>query len=77
VVGALLLVLRLFELAWEVLPAFGQTFAFNLADGALVFAFAGVWVALLYWSLNSAPLLPSADLPAVSKETELKVAPQS
>jgi hypothetical protein len=77
VVGALLLVLRLFELAWEVLPAFGQTFAFNLADVALVFAFAGVWVALLYWSLNSAPLLPSADLPAVSKETELKVAPQS
>ncbi|NJO84128.1 MAG: hypothetical protein HC828_15955 [Blastochloris sp.] len=69
-IAALLLVLRVAELIWDVLPNFEANLAFQLWDLALPAAFFGLWVALFLWSLNQSSLLPEP-LPATASSHTL------
>lgn len=64
--AGLLLLLRLAELFWVVMPVFSENFSLQWWDLALPFAFGGLWVALFMWSLGSHSLVPEKD-PALQR----------
>lgn len=60
-VALLLLVLRLAELYWVVMPVFSDSFSLQWWDLALPVGFGGLWVALFLWLLGSHSLVPVND----------------
>lgn len=58
VIAGILLVLRLFELFWTVMPAFIPEFGLQWWDLALPIALGGIWIAVFAWLLLRQPLVP-------------------
>jgi len=58
VIASLLLVLRLAEMYWFVMPTFGAEFTLAWWVIALPLAMGGLWMALFIWSLDGYALVP-------------------
>lgn len=56
-VAVVLLILRVVEMYWVVMPTYYDDFSLVLWDLALPFAIGGIWVALFFWNLNQHPIL--------------------
>ncbi|NJL95297.1 MAG: hypothetical protein HC915_17045 [Anaerolineae bacterium] len=61
VLGGGLLLLRVVEMYWIVMPPFYDNLRIEVWDFALILGFGGFWVALFLWSLARQPLLPEND----------------
>ena len=68
-VVALLLVMRLADLYWIVMPAFHRSIALNWLQFSVPLAQGGIWTAAFLWQLKKRPLLP---LGAPNLEAALK-----
>ncbi len=70
IVALLVLIMRLVDTYWMVLPAFGGgNIRLNWMDVALPFGMGGVWFAYFLWQLERMPLLPVHD-PRMEEITE-------
>lgn len=62
IVAVLLLVMRLVDMYWMVLPAFGGgNIGLTWMNIALPFGFGGIWFAYFIWQLRRMPILPVHD----------------
>lgn len=74
-VALLMIVIRLIDVFWVVMPAFAQKeyklsgFAISWMDFAAPLAVGGIWIAAYIWNLKKYPLLPVGDprLPEIPK----------
>lgn len=71
IVAGLLLVMRLFELIWAVLPAYSPELSLSWLNFVLPVALGGIWVAAYLWLLKDHRLLP-----AIHTEWQQEVAAQ-
>lgn len=60
-IAALLLVIRLVDLFWLVVPAFRQPLLLSWTDLVAPMALAGVWLAVFLWQLAAHPLVAAHD----------------
>jgi len=72
-VAGFLLFMRVVELFWIVMPPFSADLTIQAWDIALLFGFGGFWVALFFWFLGRAPLVPQND-PGLQKLSQDKLA---
>jgi hypothetical protein len=68
-IAALIVIMRIVDLFWVVIPAYDQGrrvlpppgFHIHWLDFATLFAIGGIWIALFIWQLKRRPLLPLQD----------------
>lgn len=60
-IAILILVMRLVDLYWMIMPAHGHALHLSWIDAVLPVAVGGLWLAVYLWNLGSRPLMPSQD----------------
>jgi hypothetical protein len=59
-VAVLIIVMRMVDLLWMLVPAFGHRM-WILVDVVALLGFGGLWLALFTWQLGKRPLIPIND----------------
>jgi hypothetical protein len=60
-VAVLILVMRMVDLIWVLVPAFREEHRWVWLDAIALIGFGGLWLALLTWQLSKRPLVPIND----------------
>jgi hypothetical protein len=60
-VAVLILVMRMVDLIWVLVPAFGDEHRWVWLDAIALIGFGGLWLALLTWQVSKRPIIPIND----------------
>lgn len=60
-VAVLILVMRMVDLIWVLVPAFGKEHRWVWLDAIALIGFGGLWLALLAWQVSKRPIVPIND----------------
>jgi hypothetical protein len=60
-VAVLILVMRMVDLIWVLVPAFGEEHRWVWLDAIALIGFGGLWLALLTWQVSKRPIIPIND----------------
>ena len=57
----LILIFRIFERFWMIMPSFNENVIVNYTDITLLFGIGGIWLSFFFWSLSKRPIFSIDD----------------